>query len=62
MNNPRILILLVVGLVFLGVGASAFTVGERELAIKLQVGKVVEARYEPGLYFKIPLFQTVRKF
>jgi len=62
MNNPRILILLVVGLVFLGVGASAFTVGERELAIKLQVGKVVEAHYEPGLYFKIPLFQTVRKF
>jgi membrane protease subunit HflC len=62
MNNSRISILLIVGLVLLGVGASAFTVGERELAIKLQVGKVVEANYEPGLYFKIPLFQTVRKF
>lgn len=62
MNNSRISILLIVGLVLLGVGASAFTVGERELAIKLQVGKVVEANYEPGLYFKIPVFQTVRKF
>lgn len=62
MNNSRISILLIVGLVLLGVGASAFTVGERELAIKLQVGKVVEANYEPGLYFRIPVFQTVRKF
>jgi membrane protease subunit HflC len=62
MNNSRIPILIVVGLVFLGLGASAFTVGERELAIKLQVGKVVEAHYEPGLYFKIPVYQTVRKF
>ena len=62
MSNSRFLIILVVGLVFLGVGTSAFTVGERELAIKLQVGKVVQAHYEPGLYFKIPLYQTVRKF
>jgi membrane protease subunit HflC len=41
---------------------SVFTVGERELAIKLQVGKVVQANYDPGLHFKIPVFQTVRKF
>jgi membrane protease subunit HflC len=41
---------------------SAFTVGERELAIKLQVGKVVQANYGPGLHFKIPVYQTVRKF
>ena len=41
---------------------SAFTINERELAIKLQVGEVVRADYEPGLHFKIPFYQTIRKF
>jgi membrane protease subunit HflC len=62
MNNSRLSIVIVVGLVFFGLGMSAFTVGQRELAIKLQVGKLVQAQYEPGLHFKIPVLQTVRKF
>ena len=41
---------------------SAFTINERELAIKLQVGEVVKDDYEPGLHFKIPFYQTIRKF
>jgi membrane protease subunit HflC len=28
----------------------------------LRVGEVVEAGYEPGIHFKIPVYQTVRKF
>ena len=62
MINSRFSVLVIVGLVFVVLGLSAFTVGERELAIKLQVGKVVEERYDPGLHFKIPIYQTVRKF
>jgi len=62
MNNSRFSIVVIVGLAFVVLGLSAFTVGERELAIKLQVGKVVEARYDPGLHFKIPVYQTVQKF
>ena len=62
MINSRFSIVVIVGLAFVVLGLSAFTVGERELAIKLQVGKVVEARYDPGLHFKIPVYQTVRKF
>jgi len=63
MNNSKFpIIMILFGLGIVGLGLSAFTVGERELAIKLQVGRVVEANYEPGLHFKIPLFQTVRKF
>ncbi len=62
MSNPKFPIVVVIGLIVVGIGLSAFTVGERELAIKLQVGKVVEANYEAGLHFKIPLIQTVRKF
>ena len=62
MKNSRFTAVVVVGLVFVVIGLSAFTVGERELAIKLQVGKVVRANYEPGLHFKFPVYQTVRKF
>jgi modulator of FtsH protease HflC len=62
MNNARFGMLVVVGLLLVVLGLSAFTVNERELAIKLQVGQVVKADYEPGLHFKIPIFQTVRKF
>ena len=62
MNNPRLSIVVIVGFVFVLIGLSAFTVGERELAIKLQVGKVVQANYEPGIHFKIPVYQTVHKF
>ncbi len=40
---------------------TAFTINERELAIKLQVGDVVKADYEPGLHFKVPLIDTVHK-
>jgi len=62
MNNGRFMIIIVLGLGLLIFGLTAFTVNERELAIKLQVGEVVESGYEPGIHFKIPFFQTVRKF
>ena len=62
MKNRTFRAVVVVGLIFVVIGLSAFTVNERELAIKLQVGEVVQAHYEPGLYFKIPVIQTVRKF
>ena len=62
MNNSRFPIILIVGLVFVAVGLSAFTVNEREHAIKLQVGEVVSENIPPGLHFKIPILQTVRKF
>jgi membrane protease subunit HflC len=62
MNNARFGILVISGLLLIVLGMSAFTVNERELAIKLQVGQVVQTEYEPGLHFKIPVFQTVQKF
>jgi membrane protease subunit HflC len=62
MSNARFTVLVVLGLVFVGIGLSAFTVNEREHAIKLQVGQVVKADYEPGLHWKIPIYQNVRKF
>lgn len=62
MNNSRFTFVVVAGLLLVGIGLSAFTVNERELAIKLQVGEVVEPNYEPGLHWKIPIFQNVRTF
>lgn len=62
MNNKNFTMLVLVGLVFLGIGVAAFTVNERELAIKLRVGQIVKSDYEPGLYWKIPVYETVRKF
>jgi len=62
MTNAVFRIFVVLGLVAVLAGLSLFTVNERELAIKLQLGKVVESNYEAGLHFKIPVMQNVRKF
>lgn len=62
MNNSRFAALVIVGLILVAIGLSAFTVNERELAIKLRVGEVVQPNYEPGLSWKIPVIESVRKF
>ena len=62
MNNTRFGFVLAIGLIFVVIGLSAFTVNERELAIKLRFGEIRQAQYEPGLKFKIPVIETVRKF
>ncbi len=62
MNGRRFGVFVLVGLAIVVAGLSLFTVNERELAIKLRVGQVVEANYEPGLQWKIPIIETVRKF
>jgi membrane protease subunit HflC len=54
--------MVLLGLAFVVIGLSAFTVNEREMAIKLQLGEVKRADYEPGLHFKWPLVQNIRKF
>ena len=62
MSSARFSTLVVLGIIFIGIGLAAFTVNERELAIRLRVGQVVTSAYEPGLHWKIPLYENVRKF
>ncbi len=62
MNNTRFGALVIVGLALVLVGLSAFTVNERELALKLRFGEIRQTNYEPGLKWKIPLIETVVKF
>lgn len=40
----------------------AYVVSERELAVILQFGEPVRSIEEPGLYFKVPFIQEVRRF
>jgi len=62
MNGGRFAFVVFLGVALVIAGLSLFTVNERELAIKLQLGEVVRSDYEPGLHVKAPLVQNVRKF
>jgi membrane protease subunit HflC len=54
--------LILVGVAILLFSMSAFTVREQELALKFKWGEVVNADYEPGLHFLVPLVNNVVKF
>ncbi|MBK8184103.1 MAG: protease modulator HflC [Candidatus Competibacteraceae bacterium] len=41
---------------------SLFTVDETQTAIRFQLGEIVEANYKPGLHWKWPLINNIRKF
>ncbi len=55
-----LLIILVIGLL-LG-SLFVFTVDEKETAIKFKFGEIVQAGYEPGLHWRIPVIHTIKKF
>jgi len=59
---PLSLLAIAAVLAFLILSSIFFVVNEKEKAIKLRLGSVVRTDYEPGLHFKIPLIENVRKF
>ncbi len=60
MKNFRFVLL---GAALLVAMSSLFIVDERQLAIKFQLGEIVESDYEPGLHIKAPWpINNVRKF
>jgi membrane protease subunit HflC len=48
-------------LLFIGM-MSIFTVTETEKAIKFRLGEIVKSDYAPGLHFKWPLINNIKKF
>ena len=42
--------------------ASVFTVDERQKAILFKFGEILRSDFEPGLHFKMPIINNVRKF
>jgi membrane protease subunit HflC len=62
MNNRSIvLVFIAVALTVLGMN-SLFVVTEFERAVLLEFGKVVRHDIKPGLHFKLPIINEVRKF
>jgi membrane protease subunit HflC len=56
-----------IAVIVLGVGLliasqGLYVVNETERAIKLQFGEIVDADIQPGLHWKSPLVQTVKRF
>jgi len=63
MNNGKFGVAMVALAIFvIGLLSSVFVVNQWELALKLQLGKIVDSDYTPGLHFRLPIFQDVRKF
>jgi len=61
-SSGRFTALVFLGLAIIAGWLSLFTVDERELAIKLRFGEMVRSDYEPGLQWKWPLVENIRKF
>jgi membrane protease subunit HflC len=56
------LILILIAALAIVAGNAAFVVREDERAVLLQFGRVVRSDFAPGLHWKIPVLQNVRKF
>lgn len=62
MNTNKLPILIAVALIAVVIYSSVFTVSERQYAIKFRLGEIVRSDYKPGLHWKIPFINNVRKF
>lgn len=60
-SNKSLFLIVLLALLFIG-SFSVFTVYEWERAILFRLGEVVKADFKPGLHFKIPFINNVRKF
>jgi len=56
---PFLILLLAVLLL---ISTSCFVVSEQELALRVQLSRIVRSDYAPGLHFKIPFVEDVVKF
>ena len=63
MNSAKGVVAGIALAVMLLVGSGAvFVVQEQQLALLLRLGEIVDADFEPGLHFKVPVIQDVVKF
>ncbi|WP_250654987.1 protease modulator HflC [Alkalimarinus coralli] len=61
--SPKAIGILFVALIVLVIGSSAiYVVPETQSAVRLRFGELVENEIQPGLHFKAPLIDEVRKF
>lgn len=55
-------ILIVIALVVLGLANSMFIVREHEFAALFRLGAITRSDVQPGLHFKVPFIESVRRF
>jgi membrane protease subunit HflC len=56
-------VLAIIGIfILILLGTSMYVVDQRQTAIKFRFGEVVSIQKDPGLYFKMPMFENVRFF
>ena len=49
-------------LLILVLSNAIYIVNDRETAILLRFGEIVEPEIKPGIHFKVPIYHTVKKF
>ena len=63
MNSTKgifaVVVLAIAGLVG---SSSLFVIQEQQLGLLLRLGEIVDADFEPGLHFKVPVIQDIQKF
>jgi len=62
MQDRTMPIFFVAAFLLLAVANTAFVVDQRERAVLFQLGELKRADFEPGLHFKLPFMQSVRRF
>ncbi|WP_420588375.1 protease modulator HflC [Bacterioplanoides sp.] len=62
MSPKAMLAVIVLGIGALVASQGLYVVNETERAIKLQFGEIVDADIQPGLHWKSPLIQNVKRF
>jgi membrane protease subunit HflC len=60
-SQAKFNIFVVIGLLFVAL-SSVFFVDQRERVILLRLGQIEKSDYQPGIHFKIPFFDEIRRF
>lgn len=60
-KNLPLIVVIVIGILITLI-LTAFTVDQRQAAIRFRLGEVVGIHTTPGLYFKIPLIENIRLY
>jgi len=62
MQDRTMPFLFVIAFALLAVANATFIVDQRERAVMFQLGELKRADFAPGLHFKVPFLQSVRRF
>ena len=60
--NKILTFVILVAIIAIGINATCYVVEETQRAVRLRFGALVETDIQPGLHFKMPFVDSVRKF